>query len=604
MNLGEVESDFKQSDVQRKRDSGYTYNRPNHSSSSARFRIQTRPFRNQIAFKVPGQLNRPFAQYGPPSHSPSGLAAHGYHSQKHRNKLQNNISQQQSISFGGTGFMGQEVPSPIRDVDFVEVNPIASQNNEPFGIHTANYLPPQNQKLPTYSSTDNFDPQSIPDQGQIHDTSLQSPNVQAQNQISDAAIFLSENAQAIQQLYGAPASNQDFAPSNGQFQDIGNPIHNLNSQFESSSQNPEEFHGAFPSYASGTLDPRKTLEQIQSLEKDRLIVQLQQALARAQINPNVAGRYAQNQVGFIQNQELLASISQQVNPHIPTTPQPAAFGSGNTAFSQSTFLPETTVNPLRFPVNYGIPTTTQTPTTTTGGILTTQSPSQSSKGDGITQVMSSQPASNQPDSSTTGSPAGIPVYGGFVPTFITGTNLVPSYSTNVFASGSIKPVQSPETSPTHFGIPIPTESPHKPGSAPGSPTPSIPFLSSDSSANRPGVLTSAAITPVALPVQPLRPVAPFATPVRPITASLLPANPESQVHPVQTPAVTSSVQHTYGVQTGLINPILYKPVKAVYPVYYYPVNIGYQLQKPTSSGYPWNYAPSYTTQTGSAKIWK
>lgn len=601
VNLGEdeVKSDFKRSSVQRKRDSGYTYRRPNRVPSSARFRIQTHPSRNQIAFKVPGQLSRPFAQYGPPIHSTSGSWTH--HAQQHWNKLQYDINQQQSMNFGGTGLAAQEIPSPIRNVDFTEVNPIATQNNEPFGMHTANYLPPQNQKLPTYSSTDNFDPQSVPDRGQIHDTSLQSQSfVQAQNQISDAALFLSENAQAIQQLYGAPANNQDFAPSSGQFQDVGNSFHNLNDQFESALQNPEEFRGALPSYASGTLDPRKTLEQIQSLEKDRLIVQLQEALAQAQINPsaNAAGRYAQNQAGFVQNQELLATISQQVNPRIPTTPQPAAFGSGNTALGQSAFLPGATVNPLGFPVNYGIPTTTQTPTTTTSGILTTQSPSQSSMDDGTGQVAPSQ-TSNQPGSSTTGSPAGVPLYGGFVPTFITGTNLVPSYSTDIFAPGSVKPAQSPETSPTHFGIPIPTESPEKP--APGStpPTPSIPLLSA-SPASRPGIaLTSAAIAPVVLPIQPLRPVA------RPIAASLLPANPGSLAHPVQaTPAVTSSVQHTYGVQTALINPVLYKPVKAVYPVYYYPADIAYQLQKPAPPSYPWNYAPSYTTQTGPAKIWK
>ncbi|XP_011874140.1 PREDICTED: uncharacterized protein LOC105565498 [Vollenhovia emeryi] len=608
VNLGEVEvkSDLKQSDVQRKRDSGYTYNRPNRVSPNGRFRIQTHPSRSQIAFKVPGQLSRPFMQYGPPSHSTSGSATHEYHAQQHGNQLQYNVNHQQSASIGGTGPMGQEVPSPIRNVDFAEVNPFASQNDVPFGTNTANYLPPQNQKLPIYSSTNNFDSQSI--SGQVHGTSSQSQNfVQAQNhEISDAALFLSENAQAIEQLYGAPASHQDFAPGNDQFHDIGNPIGNLHSQFESTSQNPEGFRGALPSYASGTLDPRKTLEQIQSLEKDRLIVQLQQALAQAQTNPsaNAAGRYAQNQAGFVQNQQLLASISQQVNSHIPTTPQSAAFGPGNTAFSQSTFLPETTVNPLGFPVNYGVPTTTQTPTTTTtAGILTTQSPLQPSKGDGIVQVVSSQTASNQPGSSATGSPTGVPLYGGFVPTFITGTSLIPNYGTNIFTSGPLKPVQSPDASPTHFGIPIPTEPPQKPTSGPASSTPAtIPSLSSS---NRPGItLTSAAIAPVALPIQPIRPVAPLATPVHPIAASLLPANP-TQVHPVQTtPAVTSSVQHAYGVQTALINPVLYKPVKAVYPLYYYPVNIAYQLQKPTSPSYPWNYAPSYATQTGPAKIWK
>ncbi|KAL0131436.1 hypothetical protein PUN28_002753 [Cardiocondyla obscurior] len=590
----DVKSDFKQSDVQRKRDSGYTYNKPYRVSPTARFRMQSHPSKNQIAYKVPGQLSRPFTQYGPPVHSTSRPETHGYHAQQHRNKWQLEGNQQQTINFDEPKLMEQEVPSPIKNDDFAEMNPIASQNNEPFGMHTANYLPPQNQKLPAYSPSNNFDPQRFSDQELIRGTSSQGQNfVQPHNQqISDAATFLSENAQAIQELYGAPASNQDFAPSNDQFHDINNPFHNLNSQFESASQNSAELHSALSSYVSGGLDPRKTLEEIQSLEKDRLIVQLQRALAQAQINTNAntAGRYVQNQ-GFVQNQELLASVNRQVN--IPATTQPADFGN---AFSQSTFLPETTVNPLGFPVNYGIPTTTQTPaTTTTTGVLTTQSPSQPSKGDGVTQV-SSQPASNQPGSSTSGSPAGIPVYGGFVPTFIAGTNFVPG--TSIFAPEPARPpVQSVETSPTHFGIPIPTESQEKPvvGSAP--PASAIPpFLPP----NRPGISLTSTFTPVA--IQPIRPVAPLATPVHSIAASLLPANP-AQVHPVQaSPAVTSTVQHTYGVHTALINPVLYKPVKAVYPVYYYPVNIAYQ--KPTSPNNPWNYAPSYTTQAGPAKIWK
>lgn len=611
-NLGEVviKPDFKKSDIQRKRDSGYAYNRPNRVSSNARFRIQAHPFRDQIPLKVPGQLSVPFTKYGPPTHSTFDPATHRYRAQQHRNKLQYNANQQQLI--GGTGLAEQGIPSPIRNVDFAEENPIASQNNEPFGMHTANYLPPKNQELPAYSLTDNFEPQNVP--GQFHGTGSQSQNlVQAQNhQISDAAFFLSENAQAIQQLYGTPASSQDFAPSNNQFQDVSNQLHNPNGRFESVSQNHVGFHGALPSYASGTLDSRETLEQIQSLEKDRLIVQLQQALTQAQTNPraNAAGRYAQNQASFVQNQELLAAISQQVNSRVSTTPQPAAFGSGNIAFSQSAFLPGTTVNPLGFPVNYGVPTTTQTPTTTTTvaatGVFTTQSPLQPSKGDGTAQIVSSQSVSNQPGSSATGSPAGIPVYGGFVPTFITGTNLIPSYGSSIFTSGSVRPVQSTDTSPTHFGIPIPTEPSQKPasGSAPSIPATATPPLSSVSPGNRPGVaLTPAAITPVALPIQPIRPVAPLATPVHPITAPLLPAHP-AQVHPAQTTPAVTSVQHTYGVQTALINPVLYKPVKTVYPVYYYPVDVAYQLQKPASPSYPWNYAPSYTTQTGPAKIWK
>ncbi|XP_070172026.1 uncharacterized protein [Polyergus mexicanus] len=598
VNLDEIEAtpNSKQSDIQRKRNSGYIYSKPNHVSSSARLRFQGHQSKDQIVSKFPGQLNRPFTKYGLPNHSTSGPIIQRYRTQQHRNKLQHHVNQQQSISFHD-GLVEQKIPSPIRNVDFTEVNPIASQNNEPFGMHTANYLPPQNQKLPAYSSTDNFVPQSSQsslDHGQAHGINLQNQNlVQTQNhQISDAALFLSENAHAIQQLYGAPANDQNFAPNNDQFQDIGNQIQNLNNQFrnfESTSQNSQEFRGVLPSYASGTLNSQETLEQIQSLEKDRLIVQLQQALAHAHTTPRAetAGRYAQNQASFIQNQELLESISQQIKSQI-STPQTATFGSENTAFSQSPFLPGTTVNPLKgFSFNYGVSTTTPiTPTTTVTGISITRPP-QASKIDGTTQIASSQPV---PGSATAGSPVGIPVYGGFVPTFITGTNLVPNYSTGIFTSKPVKPVQSSETSPTHFGIPIPTE---PAGLAPSIPSTTIP--SSTSSANQPGPVFTPVITPVTLPVQPIRPVAPplhsLVTPVHPVT-SVLPVNP--QVYPAQvTPAITSSVQHTYGIQNALINPVLYKPVKAVYPVYYYP-NVAYQLQKPALPNYPWNYAPSFT----------
>lgn len=583
VNLGEIEvtPNSEQTDVQRKRNSGYIHNKSNHISSNARLRFQGHQSRGRIVSKFPGQLSRPFTKYGPPSHSTSGPITQGYRSQQHRDKLQHHVSQQQSNSFHD-GLAEQEVPSPIRNVDFAEVNPIANQNNEPFGMHTANYLPPQNQKVPAYSSTNNFVPQSLQSS---HDTSLQNENLmQTQNhQISDAALFLSENAQAIQQLYGSPANNQDFAPN--QSQDINNQIQNLNQfgDFESTLQSFQEFRGALPPYASGTLN-QETLQQIQSLEKDRLIVQLQQALAQAQTTPSTAGRYAQNQASFIQNQELLESISQQMKSQI-STPQTAVFGSENTALSQSPFLPGTTVNPLKgFSFNYGVSTTTPiTPTTMVTGIPITRPP-QPSKSDGTTQV------SPQSGSAAAGSPVGIPVYGGFVPTIITGTNLVPSYGTSIFTS--IKPIQSSETSPTHFGIPIPTEPSQKPAElAPSIPSTTTP--SSTSSANQPGAAFTPVITPVTLPVQPIRPVAPLhplATPVHPVT-SLLPTNP---IYPAQvTPAITSSIQHTYGTQTALINPILYKPIKTIYPVYYYP-NVAYQLQKPTLSNYPWNYAPSYT----------
>lgn len=598
----EIEQDPEQPDVQRKRDSGHPYNKPSRISSYPRVRFQANQPRDQIASRILGQLSKPFTRYGPPNHS---TATHGYRAQQQRNKLQHHVSQQQSISYD-VGSTQQEVPSPIRNVDFANANSIASQNNEPFGIHTANYLPPRNQKLPAYSSTDGFTPQSYSPpspsgHGLVQSTSSQSQSlVEPQNHpISDAALFLSQNAQAIQQLYGAPASSQDFAPSYDQIQDTGNPIQNPNGQFghlESTSSSPQEFPSALPPYASGTLSPQETLEQIQSLEKDRLIVQLQQALAQAESSPSAeaAGRYAQNQASFIQNQQLLASINQQMKSHVSTTPQTVAFAGGNTAFSQSPFLPGTTVNPLDFPFSY-VPTTAQTPTTTTVTAVPAAPSRPPQSSDGTTQVASSLPAPNQP-----GSSVGIPIYGGFVPTFVTGTNFVPSYSNSVFTSGPVRPVQPSGSSPTHFGIPIPTESSQKPTTGPAASV----------SPSQPGLALAPAITPVVLPVQAIRPVAtplhPVTTPVHPIVTPLHPVLPASpaQVHPAQaTPAVTSSgVQHSYGLQAALINPFLYKPVKAVYPVYYYS-NVAYQLQRPAVPSYPWSYAPSYA-QAKPAQIWK
>lgn len=610
VNLGEAEIELnpKRSDVQWKRDSGYSYSRPNRVSSSSRFRFQAHQSKGQIAPKVPSLLSRPFTKYGPPSHSTSGPIAHG-HAEQQRNKL-HHVGQQQPVRFHD-GLIKQEVPSPIRNVDFAEANPIASQNNEPFGMHTASYLPPQNQKLPAYPPTDNFAPQlhpSISSVAQVQNSQSQNFISQSQNQISDAALFLSENAQAIQQLYGAPASSQDFAPGNEQFHDTGNnQIQRPNDQFrnfESTSQSPQEL----PSYASGTLNPHETLEQIQSLEKDRLIVQLQQALAQAQTTPSAeaaataAARYAQNQASFIQNQELLASVSQQMK-HITTTPQ-TVFATGSTAFSQSPFMPGTTINPLELPLNYGVPTTVHTPTTTTTvtGAPIAQPPPQSPKGDGATQVTLPQPAPNQPGSPAISTAVGIPVYGGFVPTFITGGNLLPSYSTSILPSGPIRPVQSAGASPTHFGLPIPTEPPAKPGSTIPTTTPSSAFKPGQA-----GIALTPAITPVALPVRPIRPIGaplhPLATPaVHPVLSVTNPV----QAHPIAPGSVTSSVQHTYDVQTALINPgVLYKPVKAVYPVYYYP-DVAYQKPAVAVAGwpsYPWSYAPSYA-QTKPAQIWK
>lgn len=603
VDLGETEIGFdsEQPDIQQKRHSVYHYNKSNRP----RLRLEINQLRGPITPIIPIQLNRPFSRYGPPNRFTLPVTKHRHHVLHDHIRQPNYINQQQSNRFDDIQ-MQQQVPSPIRNLDFKIMNPIASQNNEPFNVHTANYLPPQNQKLPAYSSENNFVSQEYSTQGfldheQIQDTDLQNQNlIQSQNhQISDAALFLSENAHAIQQLYGAPASNQDFAPGNDHLHDLNNQIQNPNDQFrnfESTSQSPQKFQNSLPSYASGTLNSEETLEQIQSLEKDLLIVQLQQALAQAQTtsSSDAAGRYAQNQVNSDQNQDLLTSIGQQIRLHI-STPQTVAFGSENAAFNQSPFLSGTTLNSLEFPFNYDASTTTQTPITTTTTVTGISTAPQPPNNEGTIPVEASLPVPNRPGSPTITSPVGIPIYGGFVPTLITGNNFIPSYSSSIFPSGRVTPVHSIGSLPTQFGIPIPTEPTRKPVSG------SIPLTPEDTkpSANHPGISLVPAITPIALPVQPIKPVTqlhPFVTPIRPISTPLqpvLPATP-TQLHPVPaTPAVTSSVQSTYGLHTPLVNSVFFKPVKAVYPVYYYP-NIAYHLQKSALPSYPWNYAPSYS----------
>ncbi|XP_017881230.1 SH3 domain-containing protein C23A1.17-like [Ceratina calcarata] len=573
VDLGEGESDdAEETEVHRKRDSGYSYKRPG-PSGRVRFQVQSGT-RGRIVNRHPAQINRPVTKYGPPGYqNPMRPASHG---QQHRDKLQfhGHIGQQHSNNFDGRpgGLVQQEVPSPIREVDFAEPNPISTQNNEPFAIHSANYLPPENQKLPEHSTVQSFSPTPVSvNRGQA---SLHSQNLvqSQQGHISDAALFLAQNAQAIQQLYGAPANEQDFAPQTDQFLGHNNQVPNGQFQnLESSSQSPQSFSAPLPSYASGTLSAHETLEQIQSLEKDRLIVQLQRALASQTQNADVAGRYAQNQPSFVQSQDLLASLGQRMKIHGLNTQQ-SSVNLGNTAFNQSPFLLGTTVGP-GFPLSYGLSTTTQTPTTTTTTTTTMQPPA---KSDGTVQVGSAVPA---PPLST----SGVPVYGGFVPTLIAGTNFVPTYGPTFFAPGAISPAGS---SPTHFGLPIPTIPSQKPisGTPPLSTTPSTPPT------NQPAVPQS----PVPVqPVAPVRPVAPLhpVAPVQPVT----PLHPVAPIQPASHP--------TYGLQTPVINPVIYKPIKPVYPFYYYP-NVAYQVHKSaTFPTHPWSYAPTYA-QAKPTQIWK
>ncbi|CAL7939855.1 unnamed protein product [Xylocopa violacea] len=616
VDLGEGESDVdaKDSDVQRKRDSGYSYKRPDSFASASRGRFQAGQSgqRGRIVNRHPAQINRPITKYGPPGYQNSSPTRPAPHGQQHRDKLQfhGHFGQQHPSNFAGrpSGLLEQGVPSPIRQVDFAEPNPISTQNNEPFATHSANYLPPENQKLPDYSTPQIFSPiqvaQSPQNGNQEQTANFQSQNiVQPQGQISDAALFLTQNAEAIQQLYGAPPNEQDFAPHVDQFLGQNNQVQNPNSQFqnfETSSQSPQSFRGPLPSYASGTLSAQETLEQIQSLEKDRLIVQLQRALAtQAQAqNADAAGRYAQNQQSFVQSQDLLASLGQRMKIHGLNTQQSTVnFGLGNTAFNQSPFLPGTTISP-GFPLSYGPSTTAQPPTTTTTTTTTVQPP-QAAKGDGTTQLGSSVPA---PPTSA----QGVPIYGGFVPTLIGGTTFVsnvPTYGTAFFAPAAVSPAQPSGSSPTHFGLPIPTNPAQKPipGPAPQPASPLNPSTPSIHVANRPAAPSSPPINTVPVPVHPVAtPLHPVVTPLHPVTPlqPVVPAT-STHLHPVQTP---STAHPTYGLQTAVINPLLYKPIKPVYPFYYYP-SVQYQVHKPALPTYPWSYAPTYA-QAKPTQIWK
>lgn len=578
IDLGEGASDAegKNSDAQRKRDSGYSYKRPESFALGSRGRLEFRQSANKgrIVNRHSAQTNRPVNKYGPPGYS-SPIRSVSHNQQHH-----GHFNQQQSNNFDGRpgGLRVQQVPSPIREADFVESNPISTQNNQPFATNSANYLPPQNQKLPGYAATQTF---SAVRAAENHHQAQ--GIVESQGQLSDAALFLSENAHAIQQLYGAPPDDRDFAPHPDQFLGHTNQLRNPNGQFDNfqaTLQGSESFSGPLPSYASGTFGGEETLEQIQSLEKDRLIVQLQRALAtQAQAeSADATGRYAENQPSFVQNQDLLASLGQRTKIHGLNTPQSSVnFGPGNTAFNQSPFLPGTTISPGFPGFSYGLSTTTRPSTSTTAtttSTTTTVQPPQAAKGDGSLLVGSSVPT-------------GVPVYGGFVPTLIAGTSFVsgvPSYGTSLFAPATVTPAQPSGSSPTHFGLPIPSRPDQKiptPGATPSTPT----------SSATPTVPLSPPVNGVPIPLYPV------ATPLHPVLTSLHPASP-SHVHPVQTP--------TYGVQTPAISSVLYKPIKPVYPFYYYP-NVAYHLSHkptlPTLPTYPWNYAPTYA-QVKPTQIWK
>lgn len=279
-----------------KRESGYLYSRPRPS-----FLTRIKNIKN----KRPSRVVRPFMTYGPPkspAYSPS------------KNKYQNVNSNRPNPQY--------QAPDPLKIVEFTKPSPIASQNEEPFKATSANYLPPKNQKLPTHPATyfqqsQNFQSQQL----------LQNPPVSSQ--ISDAAQFLRQNAPAISQLYKAPAINQNYEP-----------LPEQNPTISSRSHQSE----ALPSYASGTLEPYRSLEQIQSLEKDQLIAELRQQLAVQD-----SQRYATEQGNFLSNldnQSNKGLIGQSV--YGPPTPgDQSTLGTQNT--NQGNSLPTSLGIPGAFP---------------------------------------------------------------------------------------------------------------------------------------------------------------------------------------------------------------------------------------------------------------
>ncbi|XP_023289029.1 ataxin-2-like protein [Orussus abietinus] len=596
--LSEIASEVSSegSEVQRKRDSGYAYPRPSRFGGGRlaldRFRAGHSSHRGRLSTRRPGQVNRPFNTYGLPNHqqgqgSSGKVQPTGYHHSSQQ------FHQSQSQQRPNGAFWNQDVPSPIRNLDFVEASPIASQNTQPFGINSANYLPPGNQKPPTYTPTGTFSAQQPGFhnlQGQVQDASLESQGqgLSADQQISDAALFLAENAQAISQLYGAPATDESFAPNyefrepQDQFQD-----------FKASDQS-RGFPAPLPSYASGTLSNQELLEQIKSMEKDRLISQLQQALVTQNTLDQGLARYAQS---FSQGQLLEQYPPLDRPSKLPNQgslgQSPGVVNSGNAGFGQVPFSPGTTLSP-GFTVTYGPGTTTQPPITTTTTTSTSSPPasgaSPSAGSDGSTQTGSSLPAPGTHY---------FPQYGGFVPTILTGTGLVPSQIPNYGILGTIpgSPSISAGSSPTHFNLPIPLDPGHK-VTTPASFSP--PVQSPGQSGSHPGSGSpSTPNPPASIPVQPVHPIRPISPALHPLFPAAGPTIP--QFHPPQTPVAPVPAHPTYGLQPAVFNPLLYKPVKPIYPVLYYPN--AFQLQKPTLPVHPWSYAPSFI-QAKPAQIWK
>ncbi|XP_043288654.1 uncharacterized protein [Venturia canescens] len=539
----------KLAEAQRKRDSGNAYVRPSKFARSQR--VEPVVIRGRIVSRIPGgHAVRPFGQYGPPRLREAGGGT------GNRGELEIS-SGDFPRSKNNLGPMRQGVPSPIRDAEFVEPSPIAGQNSVPFNSNSANYLPPRNQKLPSDSSPFGFSSQS--DRGLNRHPGLQSQSLllPATPQISDAAFFLSQNSQAISQLYEAPASSENQEPISG---DRG-----FDKNFENSRPGGLAgagfLRGSVPSYASGVLE-REALEDIKSLEKDRLIGELQRALVdnRGRWSSTGTTRYAQNHEnpGFAQSQSFFGFQGQTSPSAGPQLDRPS------NSFERGPYGPSGGFVPLGVSstpgYNYGAPSTTppkESPSTTLAP--TTPAPTQSINGAATSQAGNSISAPSGPPTLQ------LPQFGGLVPSLVNTNYLTnyPTYPGSFVPSGSSSINQVQSFAPTHFGIPIPSFP-----LAPAAATTST-LTSGHPTTFKPEPLPP---NPPHQPLNPTFPLVPALNPIQPVQAGVTPPG-----HP------------TYGIQPA--NSLLLKPIKPLFPVYYYP-NL-YQIQKPAVATLPWNYAPAY-----------
>lgn len=564
VDFGEMESDSELQEFPRKRDSGYNYEKPiryNRLNFRSRNRGRLNKHRNQ--------LNRPFNLYGPPKiHEPNQNQQRPNNQHREPNQPSENLH--------------QGISQSIKNHEFSEPDPIPEQNDYPFLTGTANYLPPKNQKLPSHSAMSAFSEQ------QNFNENMQD------NRISDAALFLQQNAQSLSQLYGAPALNQDYAPNNEYLNQLSNQQQN-NLHSQNVVENPK-FPGPLPSYASGILNPQETLANIQSLEKDRLIAQLRLALEnQAQI---------QNSLPLGRHSPAVENVHHQTgngdaNLEDQQLVSPSVFGGERTPFGHSSFLSGSAISSPGLRITYGLPSSSQVPISSVATPIRPQvplsgasSPSESVGSGAVTPTLA--PGSLKPGSAFI---PNFPHYGTYIPSLIPGTNFIANIPSGLLGSNFIPVSNNPNSSsPTHFGIPIPTIPDQKPVS--GTPTLSIP-------SNKPGVQFSSpshSVYPISTVAIPAQPIYPISNPVHSVVNPIQPAaKPIQTIRPVTAyPEVTPAVPPTYGVQSSILNSLLIKPVKPVIPLYYYP-NVNLQIPKPSLTTNPWNYA---TTLQQAKPNWK